>query len=60
MYYKALLYILPIPLVVYIWNSGNVEIDATAKLLLSVILLLLSVGGYVEMYQDNLEVDKDE
>lgn len=60
MYYKALLYILPVPLVVFIWNTENVDIDASAKLLLSVILLLLTVGGYIEMYQSNLEVDEDE
>ena len=60
MYYRALLYVLPLPLVVYIWNSGNVEIDVTAKTLLSVILLLLTVGGYIEMYQDGLEVGDDE
>lgn len=53
MYYKILLFTLPIPLVVFIWNSGSLDgLDTTARTIFSAILLLLTVGGYIDTYRD--------
>lgn len=60
MYYKALLYLLPLPLVVFLWNSGVVDLGNDAKTLFSLILVLLTFGGYMDLYQNDWQNGEDD
>lgn len=62
MYYKILLYLLPLPLIVFLWNSGLVDIGNDAKVLFSLILVFLTVGGFIDLYQNDYRdgVEDDE
>lgn len=60
MYYRALLYLLPLPLIVFLWNSGKVDLETEAKTLFSLILALLTFGGYMDLYKDEVKSGDDD
>lgn len=62
MYYKILLYLLPLPLIVFLWNSGDVDLPADAKTMFSLVLVFLTVGGFIDLYQNDYRdgVEDDE
>ncbi len=59
MYYRALLFITPIPLIVFIWNSGNVDLSTEAKTLFTVIFALLVAGGFIDIFRSTVEGDME-